>query len=50
MQEQDFSTRIAVQLAKLENSMKYIKHSVGEIIQKLEMLPYQQFDHSHFYK
>ena len=36
MQEPDFSTKIAVQLAKLENSMEYIKHSVEDIVHKLE--------------
>lgn len=36
MQEQDFMTKVAVQLAKLEGSMEYIKHSVEDIVHKLE--------------
>ena len=36
MQEQDIITKIAIQLAKLENSMEYIKHSVEDIVNKLE--------------
>ena len=35
-QQQDFVTRIAVQLAKLESSMEYIKSSVEDIVHKLE--------------